>query len=88
MLFLAILHYKMHLRPAQDRPRLSPARKLRHDVSSGTIVGGIFSAQNNRVFSGLAQKMLRYSWLEGLKYGLCRKVVVQFLIGADYGAGS
>jgi hypothetical protein len=56
MQFLATLHYKMRRRPTQAWAGPSPTRKLRPDLSSGTVMGRIFLAQNNRDFSVRTKK--------------------------------
>jgi hypothetical protein len=50
MLFLVVLHYKCARGPPKPGPAPRPARKLRPDLSSGMVMGRIFSARNNRNF--------------------------------------
>jgi hypothetical protein len=57
MLFLATLHYKMRRRPTQAWAGPSPTQKLRPDLSSGTVMGRIFSARKiTRIFSARTKK--------------------------------
>jgi hypothetical protein len=50
MLFFVILHNKICGQPAKPRPGASPTRKLRPDMSHGSVKRRIFLAQNHGFF--------------------------------------
>jgi len=47
--------------PPRPGPGPSPARKIRLDLPSGTVMGGIFRPKITGLFFGPSHNMLRYS---------------------------